>query len=140
MNAGLIGPAKNWRAREGHFQSISQFADNGVFPCPWLHFHTEANPGGGFVDSDHVLYDKHSCFCLMYGPVAQRLEQQTHNLLVPGSNPGGPTKPHTVGTFHSLISEFVTLRNIWSSGSRNSSASRWSYTFIASCPESECPR
>ena len=26
------------------------------------------------------------------GPVAQRLEQQTHNLLVPGSNPGGPTK------------------------------------------------
>jgi hypothetical protein len=25
------------------------------------------------------------------GPVAQRLEQQTHNLLVPGSNPGGPT-------------------------------------------------
>ncbi len=28
-------------------------------------------------------------FC---GPIAQRLEQQTHNLLVPGSNPGGPTK------------------------------------------------
>jgi hypothetical protein len=27
------------------------------------------------------------------GPIAQRLEQQTHNLLVPGSNPGGPTKP-----------------------------------------------
>ena len=26
------------------------------------------------------------------GPIAQRLEQQTHNLLVPGSNPGGPTK------------------------------------------------
>jgi hypothetical protein len=25
------------------------------------------------------------------GPIAQRLEQQTHNLLVPGSNPGGPT-------------------------------------------------
>src|SRR5260370_37289213 len=31
--------------------------------------------------------------CVRYerGPVAQRLEQQTHNLLVPGSNPGGPT-------------------------------------------------
>src|ERR1035437_984910 len=28
------------------------------------------------------------------GPVAQRLEQQTHNLLVPGSNPGGPTRRH----------------------------------------------
>jgi hypothetical protein len=27
-----------------------------------------------------------------HGPIAQRLEQQTHNLLVPGSNPGGPTK------------------------------------------------
>src|SRR4051812_37439863 len=25
-----------------------------------------------------------------YGPVAQRLEQGTHNSLVPGSNPGGP--------------------------------------------------
>ena len=26
-----------------------------------------------------------------YGPIAQRLEQGTHNPLVPGSNPGGPT-------------------------------------------------
>src|SRR5579863_6122477 len=26
-----------------------------------------------------------------YGPVAQRLEQQTHNLLVVGSSPTGPT-------------------------------------------------
>ena len=26
------------------------------------------------------------------GLVAQRLEQRTHNPLVPGSNPGGPTK------------------------------------------------
>ena len=25
------------------------------------------------------------------GPVAQRLEQGTHNPLVPGSNPGGPS-------------------------------------------------
>ena len=25
------------------------------------------------------------------GPIAQRLEQSTHNALVPGSNPGGPT-------------------------------------------------
>ena len=25
------------------------------------------------------------------GPIAQRLEQGTHNPLVPGSNPGGPT-------------------------------------------------
>src|SRR5271170_7820246 len=28
----------------------------------------------------------------LVGPVAQRLEQRTHNPLVPGSNPGGPTK------------------------------------------------
>ena len=27
----------------------------------------------------------------LVGPVAQRLEQRTHNPLVPGSNPGGPT-------------------------------------------------
>ena len=26
-----------------------------------------------------------------WGPIAQRLEQQTHNLLVLGSNPSGPT-------------------------------------------------
>jgi hypothetical protein len=32
------------------------------------------------------------CYASMrkYGPVAQRLEQGTHNPLVPGSNPGGP--------------------------------------------------
>ena len=31
----------------------------------------------------------------VFGAVAQRLEQQTHNLLVPGSNPGGPiAKPY----------------------------------------------
>src|SRR5947209_18507265 len=29
------------------------------------------------------------------GPLAQRLEQRTHNPLVPGSNPGGPTKTAT---------------------------------------------
>src|SRR5215471_16543993 len=31
-----------------------------------------------------------------HGPVAQRLEQGTHNPLVPGSNPGGPT-PNAFG-------------------------------------------
>ena len=30
------------------------------------------------------------------GPVAQRLEQATHNRLVPGSNPGGPTNFQTI--------------------------------------------
>jgi hypothetical protein len=30
-------------------------------------------------------------FPVRFGPVAQRLEQATHNRLVPGSNPGGPT-------------------------------------------------
>jgi hypothetical protein len=29
-------------------------------------------------------------FLNLCGPVAQRLEQGTHNPLVPGSNPGGP--------------------------------------------------
>jgi hypothetical protein len=32
---------------------------------------------------------------LSWGPVAQRLEQQTHNLLVVGSNPTGPTIPES---------------------------------------------
>jgi hypothetical protein len=33
------------------------------------------------------------------GPVAQRLEQATHNRLVPGSNPGGPTIMFHSGLF-----------------------------------------
>jgi hypothetical protein len=33
------------------------------------------------------------------GPVAQRLEQQTHNLLVVGSNPTGPTKNRRAASF-----------------------------------------
>ena len=43
------------------------------------------------------------------GPLAQRLEQRTHNPLVPGSNPGGPTKTaervHQLwaGTFKGLL-------------------------------------
>ena len=32
-----------------------------------------------------------SSHILQYGPVAQRLEQGTHNPLVVGSNPTGPT-------------------------------------------------
>ena len=31
-------------------------------------------------------------YCQFVGPIAQWLEQATHNRLVPGSNPGGPTK------------------------------------------------
>lgn len=30
------------------------------------------------------------------GPIAQRSEQSTHNALVPGSNPGGPTKDDNI--------------------------------------------
>jgi hypothetical protein len=41
------------------------------------------------------------------GPVAQRLEPWTHNPLVPGSNPGGPTSPFrskkTRGQFNSSV-------------------------------------
>jgi hypothetical protein len=35
----------------------------------------------------------------IYGPVAQRSEQRTHNPSVPGSNPGRPIPPHmpTIG-------------------------------------------
>src|SRR5689334_9097026 len=32
------------------------------------------------------------------GPIAQWLEQATHNRSVPGSNPGGPTKPFNGGS------------------------------------------
>ena len=36
--------------------------------------------------------DSSKWLLLCVGPVAQRLEQGTHNPLVPGSNPGGPTE------------------------------------------------
>src|SRR2546423_398317 len=35
--------------------------------------------------------DEFNQYCRLRGPVAQRLEQRTHNSLVPGSNPGGPS-------------------------------------------------
>ena len=34
----------------------------------------------------------------MFGPVAQRLEQRTHNPLVGGSNPSGPTRTDSVSS------------------------------------------
>src|SRR5260221_6448855 len=39
------------------------------------------------------------------GPVAQRLEQGTHNSLVPGSNPGGPFQEEKVGPVPGLRRE-----------------------------------
>jgi hypothetical protein len=39
----------------------------------------------GLVASDVICFNRRT-----HGPVAQRLEQGTHNPLVPGSNPGGP--------------------------------------------------
>ncbi len=46
--------------------------------------------------SDAEVMDQHLIHLQQYafssGPIAQRLVQKTHNLLVPGSNPGGPTK------------------------------------------------
>jgi hypothetical protein len=35
------------------------------------------------------------CYSFVVGPLAQRLEQRTHNPLVEGSNPSGPTNSST---------------------------------------------
>src|SRR6266850_7724737 len=40
---------------------------------------------------------------LLHGPIAQRLEQATHNRLVPGSNPGGPTTLMKPGIFPGVL-------------------------------------
>ena len=53
------------------------------------------------------------------GPVAQRLEQRTHNPLVPGSNPGGPTNfltdlfnaSYFSGRFSSMLRLALTKEN-----------------------------
>src|SRR5437588_9557148 len=41
--------------------------------------------------SELVAAISHDLLYRLTGPVAQRLEQGTHNPLVPGSNPGGPS-------------------------------------------------
>jgi quercetin dioxygenase-like cupin family protein len=51
------------------------------------------------------------------GPIAQRLEQQTHNLLVPGSNPGGPTmKQRKSSAMSKLRVLFLGARPFFSRG------------------------
>ena len=49
------------------------------------------------------------------GPVAQRLEQRTHNPLVPGSNPGGPTS-----FFPRVNSLFCTTSEVFQAAIPNS--------------------
>ncbi len=48
------------------------------------------------------------------GPVAQRLEQQTHNLLVVGSNPTGPTRPIRVSSGQVVKTTIQHLRALQS--------------------------
>ncbi len=45
-----------------------------------------------------------------HGPVAQRLEQGTHNPLVPGSNPGGPKFRFRFSIFDLRLSNRATSR------------------------------
>src|SRR5712664_3931693 len=50
----------------------------------------------------------------MAGPVAQRLEQRTHNPLVLGSNPSGPTNTLSSHDFSiSLLAFFSRRRPTW---------------------------
>src|SRR4029077_1908303 len=59
---------------------------------------TMIDSSGSRANASHplqcLLHSEMSCLRLVDGPVAQRLEQWTHNPLVPGSNPGGATRPH----------------------------------------------
>jgi hypothetical protein len=44
------------------------------------------------LEASAYVLNRHNYYLILRtGPVAQRLEQRTHNPLVPGSNPGGPT-------------------------------------------------
>jgi hypothetical protein len=85
--ASRISATIHRRRRQGNFQSFSQVPNDGIPPRPRLHFNRKRDARTGFVESDHVLYDIRS----LKGPLAQRLEQRTHNPLVLGSNPRGPT-------------------------------------------------
>ena len=52
---------------------------------------TGAITGNPIVDLTQGTTNRYIMRCLQRGPVAQRLEQGTHNPLVGGSNPSGPT-------------------------------------------------
>ncbi len=51
------------------------------------------------VENDVKIAQRFCSVVITYenGPIAQRLEQGTHNPLVPGSNPGGPTNIRDFG-------------------------------------------
>ena len=73
-----------------------------------------AKPGQHSRQSDTVRRGHFAVRCCTEaGPVAQRLEQRTHNPLVPGSNPGGPTNiPKDLGqssesSIFSIVGTFV---------------------------------
>ncbi len=68
--------------------------------------------------SGGLRQDKIPALGIPTGPIAQRLEQATHNRLVAGSNPAGPTTSHhlrfrRVMREHSAhLSRFVELHNL----------------------------
>ena len=64
-------------------QRLAQVDSNGLAPPEW-----RLGMAMNAVDSLILFF---IVCCKRVGPVAQRLEQRTHNPLVPGSNPGGPT-------------------------------------------------
>src|SRR5437667_7043078 len=61
LDASLIGAAINRRRSQSNFQCASEFPDNRVSAGARLDLGREGDTGGGFMESDHVLYDKHSC-------------------------------------------------------------------------------
>jgi hypothetical protein len=65
-----------------------------------LYFSESNESEGGSEEADRNCSQeiRHQGIIKGDGLIAQWLEQQTHNLLVPGSNPGGPTNIR--GPFH----------------------------------------
>ena len=55
-----------------------------------LHAHINEAASDAEVMDQYLIHLRQYLF--NSGPIAQRLVQKTHNLLVPGSSPGGPTK------------------------------------------------
>src|SRR5437763_16969576 len=91
---GIFGRPTAWRATSAwstliRLPQIGPYLNDTDRPEPLKFFRTMRSSWSRAICYD-LLPEKH-------GPVAQRLEQGTHNPLVPGSNPGGP----------SFISEFI---------------------------------
>jgi hypothetical protein len=90
----------------------AEFAARGLKCSLDRHFAFVHSQGELTCRQIHPRQNKPHCRCQNGGPVAQWLEQSTHNALVPGSSPGRPTNPGTIQLPGGFTAETIGLAGI----------------------------